>query len=55
MKRYDINDKVVFKYNNTNQIGIITNIRSQKDGGGYDIRMERKLNIQGHMHILIQY
>ena len=41
MKGYDINDKVVFKYNNTNQIGIITNIRSQKDGGGYDIRSEK--------------
>ena len=39
--KYTVNDKVVFKYEGTNQIGIITNVREQKKGGGYDIRSEK--------------
>jgi|TARA_Y100000310_G_C20573512_1_gene759276 hypothetical protein len=39
--KYAVNDKVVFKYEGTNQVGIITNIRSAKMGGGYDIRSEK--------------
>ena len=41
MAKYEVNDKVVFKYEDKNQIGIITNIRLAKDGGGYDIRSEK--------------
>jgi len=41
MAKYQINDKVVFKYEDTNQIGVITNIRTAKTGGGYDIRSEK--------------
>jgi hypothetical protein len=41
MKKYEVNDKVVFKFEDTNQIGVITNVRPQKDGGGYDIRSEK--------------
>ena len=41
MAKYLINDKVVFKYEDTNQIGVITNIRTAKTGGGYDIRSEK--------------
>ena len=41
MAKYEVNDKVVFKYEDKNQIGIVTNIRSIRDGGGYDIRSEK--------------
>ena len=41
MKRYEVNDKVVFKFEGTNQIGVITNVRPAKQGGGYDIRSEK--------------
>ena len=41
MKKYEIDDKVVFKYEGTNQIGVVTNVRIQKKGGGYDIRSEK--------------
>jgi len=39
--KYEVNDKVVFKYEGTNQIGVITNVRDSKKGGGYDIRSEK--------------
>lgn len=41
MAKYQVNDKVVFKYEGTNQIGVITNVRTAKTGGGYDIRSEK--------------
>ena len=41
MKKYTVNEKVVFKYEDTNQIGVVTNVRLAKDGGGYDIRSEK--------------
>jgi len=41
MAKYEINDKVVFKYEDTNQIGVVTNVRALKKGGGYDIRSEK--------------
>jgi len=42
MVKYEINDKVVFRYDGKNEIGVITNIRYlKKKLKGYDIRSEK--------------
>ena len=50
MIEYEINDKVVFRYNNVNEIGVITNVRRHKKTViGYDIRSEK-----GSGYVLVQ-
>ena len=38
--RYEINDKVVFRTNGTNQVGVITNRRVADKKTYYDLRSE---------------
>jgi hypothetical protein len=40
MKRYEVNDKVVFRTNGKNQIGVITNRRVADKKTYYDLRSE---------------
>tara|TARA_Y100000593_G_scaffold94802_1_gene196216 strand:- start:599 stop:1003 length:405 start_codon:yes stop_codon:yes gene_type:complete len=40
MKRYEVNDKVVFQTNGINQIGVVTNRRTSDNKTYYDIRSE---------------
>ena len=50
MIEYEINDKIVFRYNNVNEIGVITNVRRHKKTViGYDIRSEK-----GSGYVLVQ-
>lgn len=38
---YDVNDLVVFRYEDTTQIGLVTNRRTKKGTSTYDLRSER--------------
>ena len=50
MVEYEVNDKVVFQFNNVNEIAVITNIRRHKNTvTGYDIRSEK-----GSGYVLVQ-
>ena len=41
MVEYEVNDKVVFRFNNVNEVAVITNVRRHKKTiTGYDIRSE---------------
>jgi hypothetical protein len=40
MKRYEVNDKVVFRTNGKNQVGVITNRRVADNKTYYDLRSE---------------
>tara|TARA_A100001201_G_scaffold125988_1_gene110424 strand:- start:23 stop:424 length:402 start_codon:yes stop_codon:yes gene_type:complete len=39
--KYEVNDKVIINNDGTNEVAVITNLRSAKNGGGYDIRSEK--------------
>ena len=42
MKKYEVNDKVVFQFNNVNELAVVTNVRRHKNTvTGYDIRSEK--------------
>ena len=46
--KYEVNDKVIINNDGTNEVAVITNLRSAKNGGGYDIRSEK-----GSGHLLV--
>ena len=42
MVEYDVNDKVVFQFNDVNELAVVTNVRRHKNTvTGYDIRSEK--------------
>ena len=50
MVEYEVNDKVVFRFNNVNEIAVITNVRRHKNTiTGYDIRSEK-----GSGYVIVQ-
>ena len=50
MVEYEVNDKVVFRFNNVNEIAVITNVRRHKKMiTGYDIRSEK-----GSGYVIVQ-
>ena len=50
MIEYEVNDKIVLKNDNVNEIGVITNVRRHKNTViGYDIRSEK-----GSGYVLVQ-
>jgi len=50
MVEYEVNDKVVFRFNDVNEIAVITNVRRHKKTiTGYDIRSEK-----GSGYIIVQ-
>ena len=50
MVEYEVNDKVVFRFNDVNEIAVITNVRRHKNTvTGYDIRSEK-----GSGYVLVQ-
>jgi len=50
MVEYEVNDRVVFGYNNVNEVAVVTNVRRHKNNiTGYDIRSEK-----GSGYIIVQ-
>ena len=50
MVEYEVNDKVVFRFNDVNEVAVITNVRRHKKIiTGYDIRSEK-----GSGYVLVQ-
>jgi len=50
MVEYEVNDKVVFRFNNVNEVAVITNVRRHKNTViGYDIRSEK-----GSGYVIVQ-
>ena len=50
MVEYEVNDKVVFRFNNVNEVAVITNVRRHKKTiTGYDIRSEK-----GSGYVIVQ-
>lgn len=46
--RYKQGDLVVFNYSGTNQVGLVTNVRTKKGTSTYDIRSEK-----GSCHLMV--
>ena len=50
MVEYEVNDKVVFRFNDVNELAVVTNVRRHKNTvTGYDIRSEK-----GSGYVLVQ-
>ena len=50
MVEYEVNDKVVFRFNDVNEVAVVTNVRRHKKTiTGYDIRSEK-----GSGYIIVQ-
>jgi len=50
MVEYEVNDKVVFRFNDVNEVAVVTNVRRHKKTVvGYDIRSEK-----GSGYIIVQ-
>ena len=50
MVEYEVNDKVVFRFNDVNEVAVVTNVRRHKNTvTGYDIRSEK-----GSGYVLVQ-
>ena len=50
MVKYEINDKVVFRYNNVNEVAVVTDVRRHKKViTGYEIRSEK-----GSGYVIVQ-
>ena len=50
MVEYEVNDKVVFRFNDVNEIAVVTNVRRHKNTvTGYDIRSEK-----GSGYVIVQ-
>ena len=50
MVEYEVNDKVVFRFNDVNEIAVVTNVRRHKNViTGYDIRSEK-----GSGYVIVQ-
>ncbi len=50
MVEYEVNDKVVFRFNDVNEVAVVTNVRRHKNAiTGYDIRSEK-----GSGYVIVQ-
>jgi len=50
MVEYEVNDRVVFRFNDVNEVAVVTNVRRHKNTiTGYDIRSEK-----GSGYIIVQ-